>query len=351
VSAPVSLAGPRPLVLVTGLSGAGKASVLRILEDLGYETVDNPPLGILEALVEEGEVPMAAGVDARTRGFEPQAALATVARLRAMPGLRAALVFATAEEGVLLRRFTETRRRHPLTPGGPLGSRVQDGIAREEALLAALREAADWVVDTSDLPLPELRRMVEARFALEGGPALNLLVQSFAYPKGLPREADLVFDLRFLRNPHYDPELRPLTGLDPRVAAFVEADEDFPAFWTRLLGFLEPLLPRYVAEGKKYLTVAVGCSGGRHRSVRVAEKLGAHLRQQGWRVEVAHRELGGGHAMIPPGSATGLAVAAPEGVSGQQAVPSADPPLGQDAPRKEPALAATPMPSSPRVAP
>jgi UPF0042 nucleotide-binding protein len=139
--------------------------------------------------------------------------------------------------------------------------------------------------------------MIEGRFGLEGGPGLNLLVQSFAFPKGLPREADLVFDVRFLRNPHYDAALRPMTGQDAPVAEFVAADPDFPAFWDRLIGFVEPLLPRYVAEGKKYLSIAIGCSGGRHRSVYVSERLAAHLRAQGWRVEVAHRELPAARAM------------------------------------------------------
>jgi UPF0042 nucleotide-binding protein len=287
-------AGPRPLVLVTGLSGAGKQSILRVLEDLGYETVDNPPLAMLETLLGEGSAPLAAGIDARSRGFEPERALALIARLRADPAVQMNLIYATAEEAVLLRRYTETRRRHPLARG----ERVQDGIAREAALLAPLREAADSVVDTSDLPLPELRRMIEGRYGLEGGPSLNLLVQSFAFPKGLPREADLVFDVRFLQNPHYDPVLRPMTGQDAPVAAFVAADPDFPAFWERLSGFVSPLLPRYVAEGKKYLTIAIGCSGGRHRSVFVAEKLADHLRRQGWRVEVAHRELPPPRAMI-----------------------------------------------------
>lgn len=299
---------PRPLVLVTGLSGAGKQSILRVLEDLGYETVDNPPLAILETLVREGTAPMAAGIDARTRGFQPDLALATIARLRETPGVLPSLIYATAEEGVLLRRYTETRRRHPLARGGAQGERVQDGIAREAALIEPLREAADLVVDTSDLPIPELRRMIEGRFGLEGGPGLNLLVQSFAFPKGLPREADLVFDVRFLRNPHYDAELRPMTGQDGPVAEFVAADPDFPAFWDRLTGFTEPLLPRYVAEGKKYLSIAIGCSGGKHRSVYVSERLAAHLRAQGWRVEVAHRELPAaraipaaeGHAEAPP---------------------------------------------------
>jgi UPF0042 nucleotide-binding protein len=286
--------GPRrPIVLVTGLSGAGRGSILRVLEDLGFETVDNPPLRVLEELVGEGEGPLAAGIDTRTRGFVPAVALATLARLRARPGIAVSLVYATAEEAVLLRRFTETRRRHPLAPGGSLGSRVADGIARERELLGPLRDAADLVVDTSDLPLPELRRMIEGRFRPEGAPGLSILVESFAFPKGLPREADTVFDLRFLRNPHYVAELRPKTGRDPAVAAYIEADPEFAPFWQRLTGFLVPLLPRYVAEGKKYLTVAVGCTGGRHRSVLVAERLVDYLRGLGWRAEVAHRELTG----------------------------------------------------------
>lgn len=288
----------RPFVLVTGLSGAGKASILRVLEDLGFETVDNPPLAILDALVQEGSGPIAAGIDTRTRGFDPAKALAAIARLRQRPGIVATLVYATAEEEVLLRRYTETRRRHPLAPGGPLGSRVQDGIAREAALLAPLREAADLILDTSTLPLPELRRLIEARFKAEGAPGLNINLKSFGFPKGLPREADLVFDMRFLANPHYDALLRPMTGRDAAVAEYVAADPDFPGFWTRLTGFIEPLLPRYVAEGKKYLTIAIGCTGGRHRSVFVVEKLAAHLRQQGWRVDVAHRELGQAPDMV-----------------------------------------------------
>jgi RNase adapter protein RapZ len=281
----------RPVVLVSGLSGAGKASILRVLEDLGFETVDNPPLNTLEELV--GDRPLAAGVDTRTRGFSPDTVLLALERLRRRPGLTVTLVYATAEDATLLCRYTETRRRHPLAPGGgpPGANRVSDGIARERALMEPLRNAADWVVDTSDLPSPALRQLVERRFSPEGAPGLSVLVQSFAFPRGLPRDADLVFDLRFLRNPHYDPALRPLTGRNRAVAAHVEADPDFAAFWGRLTGFLDPLLPRYVAEGKKYLTVALGCTGGRHRSVLVAERLTAHFCHSGWRADVTHREL------------------------------------------------------------
>jgi UPF0042 nucleotide-binding protein len=282
---------PRAVVLVTGLSGAGKASILRTLEDLGFETVDNPPLTILEELVCDGATPIAIGVDARSRGFEAAEVLTALQHLRARGDIAASLVFATAEEAVLLRRFSETRRRHPLTPGGPFGSRVADGIAREAALLAPLAEAADLVVDTSDLPLPDLRRLIERRFRPTGAAGLDIAILSFGYPRGVPREADLVFDMRFLRNPHYDPILRPQTGKDADVAAFIAADDTFEPFWTRMTGLLDLLLPRYVAEGKKYLTIAFGCTGGRHRSVLVAERLAAHLAPQGWRVDVIHREL------------------------------------------------------------
>lgn len=276
---------PRQIVLVTGLSGAGKASILRGLEDLGFETVDNPPWPVLSALLAAPtDRPLAAGVDARTSGFDPAAGAAWITAQRER-GLPLDLVFATADDEALLRRYSETRRRHPLAPSG----RVADGIARERALLAPLLPLADWVVDTTSLSTPELRRMIEARY---GAPGLSVTVQSFAFPRGLPREADIVLDLRFLRNPHYDPALRPLTGKDPAVGAHIAADPDFEPFWQRMTALLDPLLPRYLAEGKKYLTVALGCTGGKHRSVFVAERLAAHWSAQGWRVDIAHRELG-----------------------------------------------------------
>ena len=323
--------GARPVVLVTGLSGAGKASILRVLEDLGFETVDNPPLKVLEELVEDGEEPIAAGIDTRTRGFVPTRALVTLARLRRNPAIAVTLLFVTAEDPVLLRRFTETRRRHPLAPGGSLGNRVIDGIAREKDLLSPLMDAADMVIDTSDLPLPDLRQMVERRFRREGTPGLSIQVMSFAFPRGLPREADLVFDVRFLRNPHYVPPLKPQTGRDPAVAAYVEGDLDFPGFWTRLVGFVDPLLPRYVAEGKKYLTIALGCTGGKHRSVLVAERLADHLRGAGWRADVTHRELALRETAGVPPVASGHRNPAPSEareVAGGESVPAPSPGTG-----------------------
>jgi len=323
--------GPRPFVLVTGLSGAGKASILRVLEDLGFETVDNPPLKVLEELVDDGEEPIAAGIDTRTRGFVPTQALVTLGRLRRRPGIAVSLVYVTAEDTVLLRRYTETRRRHPLAPGGSLGNRVIEGIRREKELLTPLQDAADLVIDTSDLAMPALRQLIERRFRRDGMPGLNIQVMSFAFPKGLPREADLVFDVRFLRNPHYVPDLKPLTGRDRPVADYVEGDADFPGFWNRLTGFIDPLLPRYVAEGKKYLTVALGCTGGKHRSVLVAERLVDHLRSAGWRADVTHRELSQREtahtalAGIDPAGMTGpRSPASPEsrGAAGGEAAPA-----------------------------
>ena len=285
--------GLQPFVLVSGLSGAGKASILRALEDIGFEAVDNPPLDIIEELVSSagGTRRIAVGVDARSRGFDAQSVLATLARLKRNPALRAQLVFAWADESVLLRRFTETRRRHPMAPLG----RVSDGIAAEQLLTAPLHSAADLVVDTSDLPLASLRQLIEHRYGANAAEApqlgLSLSLISFAFPAGLPRESDIVLDARFLRNPHYVPELRDRTGQDADVSAYVAADPDYPAFFAKVTELLALVLPRFVQEGKKYATVAVGCTGGHHRSVTVVEQLASHLAQTGWRVTTTHREL------------------------------------------------------------
>ncbi len=302
---------PAPLqrvVLVSGLSGAGRSSILRALEDLGYEAIDNPPLKLIEELVSrpDGTAPyrLAVGVDARSRGFDPEAVLATLARLRTNPAIWPELLFAWADETVLLRRFTETRRRHPLAPDG----RVIEGIAAEQALTAPLHAAADFVLDTSGLPIPALRRTIERRYgpdaAAEPQGGLNVTLLSFAFPAGLPREADMVFDARFLRNPHYVSDLKPRTGLDPEVGAYVEADPDFPAFFAKLTDLLALLLPRFVQEGKKYATIAVGCSGGRHRSVYIVERLALALTEAGWRVSVTHRELAR-EGVLAPGAPAG----------------------------------------------
>ena len=280
----------RRVVIVTGLSGAGKSTALKALEDAGYEAVDNLPLSLLTALVRAGtdaEKSLAIGVDARTRDFATQPVLDVLGELRQRADVDARLLFLDADDEVLRRRFTETRRRHPLAHDRP----VLDGIQAERSLLWPLKERADIVVDTSGLTMAELRNQVQERLADDLRPGLVVAVVSFAYRWGLPREADLVFDVRFLTNPHYVPELQPLTGRDTAVGDYIEKDGGFRPFFDGLTAMLGALLPRYEREGKSYLTVACGCTGGKHRSVYVAERLARWLHEQGRRVNLVHRDI------------------------------------------------------------
>lgn len=278
------------LVVLTGMSGAGKSSALAALEDLGYEAVDNLPLALLDGLLAGGALdrPLAVVTDVRTRDFTIDRLLDTVERLRARPTLDVTLLFLDCADDVLRRRFTETRRRHPLALDRPL----LDGLALERASMGPLRARADVLVDTAHWTLGELKRRLEDQLGLAAGTESTLIaVVSFGFRHGLPREADLVFDVRFLRNPHYVTALRPLTGRDADVAAYVEADPDFARFWSSLTDLLDVVLGRQQGEGKSYLTVAIGCTGGRHRSVLIAERLGDWLRARDGRVTVRHRDL------------------------------------------------------------
>lgn len=276
---------PLPVILVTGLSGAGHSTALRALEDLGYEAVDNLPLALLNAPA-SFDRPVALGIDSRTRGFSAAALLERIQRLKAAPGQSVSLVFLTCSDEVLQRRFTETRRRHPLALDRP----IADGIRQERLLLEDLADAADLVIDSTDLAIGDLKRLMQGHFALDRRPGLAIAVMSFSYRYGLPREADLVFDVRFLTNPHYREELRPLTGRDAAVGAYIETDPAFRPFFENLTHLLLPLLPGYEREGKSYLTLAVGCTGGRHRSVFVAERLAEWLALNGRRVDLRHRD-------------------------------------------------------------
>ncbi|MBI1205918.1 MAG: RNase adapter RapZ [Azospirillum sp.] len=281
---------PRPLVLVTGLSGAGLSTALKALEDHGYEAVDNLRLSLVMALVEQSDAmhrPLAIGIDSRTRDFDSYIFLEQLAALQRRADLTVRLVFLDCSDEVLQRRFTETRRRHPLAADRP----VADGIQRERILLALLKDHADTTIDTSDLSIRDLRRLAVGHCRLDGDSGLNVFVTSFSFRLGLPREADLVFDVRFLDNPYYVPSLRPLSGLDAGVVEVVTADRDFAAFFEHLTGLLRSLLPRYNQEGKSYLTIAIGCTGGRHRSVVVAERLAGWLRDEGYKVGSSHRDL------------------------------------------------------------
>lgn len=281
---------PRPrLVLVTGMSGAGRSSALKVFEDMGFEAVDNMPLALLGSLAAGGATArsIAVGVDVRTRNFGVEPILSSMDRLIADGGFDASLVFLDSSDEVLRRRFTETRRPHPLAGDRP----VADGINHERQMLADVRERADLVVDTTDLSPADLRRLLTGHFTPTDDAGMAIFVTSFSYRHGIPREADLVFDVRFLANPHYDPVLKPLTGMDAACGAFIARDPSWTPFFDALTGLLDVLLPGYGREGKSCLTIAVGCTGGRHRSVFVADRLALWLRDRGAKVDVIHRDV------------------------------------------------------------
>ncbi|MEK9661413.1 MAG: RNase adapter RapZ [Alphaproteobacteria bacterium] len=277
-------------LLVTGMSGAGRTSALKALEDIGYEAVDNLPLRLMPGLVLQGPAPghgLAIGIDVRTRDLVAELFAEDVEQLRRDSGKPIDIVFLDCDDEMLRRRYTETRRVHPIAGDRPLA----DAIAEERRLLQPLREAADIVIDTSHTNARDLTRILRDMLGGGGDETLHVSVVSFAFRNGIPRDADLVFDVRFLRNPHYDPALRPLTGLDAAVGAYIEEDPDYATFFERLTGMLDLLLPRYRDEGKSYLTIAIGCTGGQHRSVYTTQKLAAWLGERMPRVDVRHREL------------------------------------------------------------
>lgn len=285
---------PKSILIVTGLSGAGKSTSLRTLEDAGWETVDNLPLALVDRLLAaptpEGrdpleERPLAVGIDARTRGFDAATILARIAALRARQSVRIEILFLDCSGSVLERRYTETRRRHPLALDRP----AADGIARERELLEPLRHAAEHVIDTTDIAANGLQQLIRQRFA--GQFESTLTVISFGYARGIPRNADLVFDMRFLRNPYWDDSLRSMTGLDQPVRDYVMGDPMFETALGQIEALLETVLPRYSEDGKAYVTVAFGCTGGRHRSVCVAEEICQRLRRAGFSPTISHRNL------------------------------------------------------------
>lgn len=287
------------IVLVTGPSGAGRSLAIDALEDLGYEAIDNIPLSLVPRLLDGAPLPapLALGLDVRNRDFSTDALIELVDRLHRHPGVTAELLFIDCDPDVLVRRYSETRRRHPLSPHDtPL-----TGILREIELLAPVRARADWLITTSDLTPHQLRAEIAHRFAPRSGAPMALSVQSFSYKRGLPRGVDMVFDCRFLANPHWQPDLRPFDGRDPAVAAHVEADPRFADFFARVEGLVASLLEAFVDEGKTSLAIAFGCTGGRHRSVAVAEKLAQALADRGWRVSKRHRELERQDAARPGG--------------------------------------------------
>lgn len=285
---------PKHILLVTGMSGAGKSTVLRTLEDLGWEVVDNLPLLLLNRLLDtapgadggDDARPLALGLGTQTRGFDAESIVQRIKKLREEQGLDVGTLFLECTGAELIRRFSETRRRHPLAQDRP----AEDGIARERELLGPLRRWANRLLDTTDMKANQLSQAIRQIFSADGGKT-TFSVTSFGFSRGLPRDADLVLDMRFLRNPHWDPQLRPGTGLDADVSAYVAADPAYDAAMAQIESLLLLLLPRYQAEGKAYVTIAFGCTGGRHRSVHVAERMAARLRDEGFSPTVTHRDL------------------------------------------------------------
>jgi len=266
----------RRIVFVTGPAGAGRSSALNVLEDAGFEVIDNLPMRLMPVLFDDAEQtrPLALGIDPRNRDFSTNNVIDVLGSLVTATGVVAELLFLDCNTDVLLRRFSETRRRHPMSPE----DRPAEGIQAERDLLSPLRARADVLIDTSDLNVHELRAEVEHWFA-------------FSYKRGLPRSVDMVYDCRFLKNPYWEPSLRALNGTDPQVAAHVATDPRYADFADKVLDLSLLILPACRDEGKSHFSIAFGCTGGQHRSVTLAEAHALRLAQEGWQVSIRHREL------------------------------------------------------------
>lgn len=283
------------ILLVTGMSGAGKSTVLRTLEDLGWEVVDNLPLLLLNRLLdtdppegtEDDDRPLALGIGTRTRGFDADSIVRRIKKLRDERGYDIGTLYLDCSGFELARRYNETRRRHPLAQDRP----ARQGISRERELLEPLRQWANRLIDTTNMSSNELAQQIRSTFSAGGLGEPTLSIMSFGFARGIPANADLVFDMRFLRNPHWVDSLRPGTGKDQDVADYVAGDPAYAEAVTRIEDLILMLLPRYRAEGKSYVTIAFGCTGGRHRSVHVTERVAARLREAGFSPTVAHRDL------------------------------------------------------------
>lgn len=288
------------VIWVTGPSGAGRKTAINALEDLGFEVIDNLPLRLLPAVMKDAAAGdrLALGLDVRNRDFSMNAMLDALEDLARDPKDGVQLLYLDSSPEVLLRRYSETRRRHPLSPA----ETAEVGIDRELDLLAPIRARADILLDTSEMTPHDLKAEIERQFAIGEEGNLAVSVQSFSFKRGTPRGIDMIFDARFLRNPYWEPALRSMNGQDSAVADYIAQDPRFAEFFDRVKGLVEFLLPQYAKEGKSYLSVGFGCTGGQHRSVALAEKLSKALATAGWQVSIRHREL---ERQAPSGSAKG----------------------------------------------
>ena len=277
------------LVLVTGPSGAGRSTAINALEDLGYEVIDNLPLTLVPRLIEGPPTaqPIALGLDVRNRDFAAANLIELIDGLTRDPRVQLTVLYLDCQPAVLVQRYSETRRRHPLAPSDS----PEEGVDREMDLLAPIKVRADHLIDTTDLTVHALKAEVTRWFGQGQGPTLAVSVQSFSYKRGVPRGVDMVFDCRFLRNPHWAPALRARDGRDSQVVDFIRADARFDEFYRKLIDLLAFLLPGHLAEGRSHVSIAFGCTGGQHRSVAVAEMIADALAEGSWAVSKRHREL------------------------------------------------------------
>lgn len=279
------------IILVTGPSGAGRSTAINVFEDIGYETINNMPLSMLPKLL-TGSVngrQIALGVDIRTRDFSVDAVLDIHEEINRTEGFESTILFLDCRTDELLRRYSETRRRHPLSPD----ESPEFGIKQEKNLLSTLRVKANVLIDTTKLSPHELKLELKTLYGENDDGQLAITVHSFSYKRGVPRGIDMVYDCRFLKNPYWDKSLRALNGQDQKVGEYVKADVRFDEFFERLMAMCEFLLPAYIDEGKAHFSLGIGCTGGQHRSVCVAETLGKSLADSGWHVSIRHRELEG----------------------------------------------------------
>lgn len=288
---------PQKLIVVSGPSGAGRSTAINVLEDLGFEAIDNVPLSLIPRLT-DGPLarPMAIGIDVRNRDFSTTGVAEALADLGTRSDIEAQLLFLEADEDTLVRRYSETRRRHPMAPDEP----AIQGIRREADLLKPLRAQAEFLLDTSDLSPHDLKARLTDWFGERGQALFGITLQSFSYKRGSPKGIDMVFDCRFLKNPYWDASLRGFTGQDAAVGRYIEGDARLAAFKSKVTDLLLLLLPAFREEGKSHLSIGFGCTGGQHRSVYVAEQVAMALAQQGWQVSKRHRELDRGQGAQAP---------------------------------------------------
>jgi UPF0042 nucleotide-binding protein len=298
------------LIIVSGLSGSGKSVALHLLEDVGFYCIDNVPAALLDSVISQIAATgdpfyenLAVGVDVRSRAADLESLPELIRRFQAL-GIRCEIVFLHASEDSLLKRYAESRRPHPLSAQG---MSLREAITRERELLGPVMAAAELIIDTSQTSIYQLRDAVRGRVGLRTEPGLSILIESFGYKHGIPLDADFVFDLRCLPNPYWEISLRPLTGRDPQVIAYLDAQPPVQEMYRDILGFLQRWIPRYADFNRNYLTVALGCTGGQHRSVYMADKLATELARQHQQVLIRHTELRGidrppeGASAAPPG--------------------------------------------------